>query len=307
MSTSRSLEGKVIVVTGAGQGIGREIALRAAREGGRVVVNDLGVTPSGEGKDESIAAKVVAEINSFGGEAVASTDTIADSAAAARIIATAVDNFGRIDCVINNAGILRDRMFYNMSDEEWDAVIKVHLYGYFYVSRAAAPHFKEQKSGSYVHFTSPSGLIGNTGQANYAAAKMGIVGLSTVIAFDMARFNVRSNCIAPNAWSRMLAGIPVRSKEEGEMMEKFKQNMRADQIAPMCTFLASDLSKEVTGQIFAVRGNEIYLMSQPRVLRTVHHGTGWTTESIAEIALPALKRSFYPLEKHTDMWNWDPI
>lgn len=303
---SRPLEGKVIIVTGAGQGVGRAIALLAAREGGRVVVNDLGTGPGGDGSDQSMATLVVNEIRDAGGEAVASFDSIATRKSAEQIVAAAVDSFGRIDCVINNAGILRDRMFWNMEDEEWDAVMQVHLYGYYYVSRAAAPLFKAQNSGSYVHCTSISGLIGNVGQANYAAAKMGIVGLSTGIAHDMARFNVRSNCIGPSAWSRLLATVPIRDEAHGRRMAMLKAKMRADQVAPLCTFLASDLSREVTGQIFTVRGNEISLYTQTRPFRTAHNGDGWTTERIANVVLPAFRPDFYPLTKHGEMFSWDP-
>ncbi|HEV8690330.1 MAG TPA: SDR family NAD(P)-dependent oxidoreductase, partial [Ideonella sp.] len=195
--TAPMLEGKVIVVTGAGGGIGRDIALAMARAGARVVVNDIGASVAGEGSDAGPAQQVVNEIRAEGGEAAANTDSVSDPRAAGRIIATALDSFGRIDGVVNNAGILRDRFFHKMSDDEWDAVIKVHLYGSYYVSRAAAPHFKEQQSGVYVHMTSTSGLIGNFGQANYAAAKLGVAALSKSIALDMLKFNVRSNCIAP--------------------------------------------------------------------------------------------------------------
>jgi len=265
-----NLVDKVLLVTGGGRGIGREIALFAAKEGARVVVNDLGSAPGGSGSDASVAEEVVAEIKQAGGTAVASTDSIASETSAKQIIAAALDNFGRIDAVINNAGILRDRMFYNMTEEEWTSVIQVHLFGYFYVSRAAAPYFKAQASGSYVHFTSPAGLIGAVGQANYAAAKMGVVGMSTGIAFDMAKYNVRSNCIAPSAWSRLLAGVPIRSKEEEERAAMFQRKMGPEKIAPLCAFLASDAAKSVSGQVFKVRGNEIFLMSQPRPIRSVH-------------------------------------
>ena len=212
----------------------------------------------------SVAEQVVAEISKAGGKAVANGDSVADPLGAERIIKTAIDNFGRIDCVVNNAGILRDRIFHRMSVVDWDAVIKVHLYGAFYMSKAAAPYFKEQESGSFVHFTSTSGLVGNFGQANYAAAKLGIVGLSKSIALDMARFNVRSNCVSPFAWSRLIGTIPTDTPEEKARVERIQNTMTASKIAPICVFLASDLSKDVTGQIFAVRKDEIFLMSQSR-------------------------------------------
>ena len=240
MAQGGCLAGKVVVVTGAGRGIGREIALLAAGEGGKVVVNDLGGSAEGEGSDTGVAQSVVDEIAKAGGAAVANGDSVADPQGAERIVKTAIDHFGRVDCVVNNAGILRDRIFHRMSAVDWDAVIKVHLYGAFYMSKAAAPYFKEQESGSFIHFTSTSGLVGNFGQANYAAAKMGIVGLSKSIALDMARFHVRSNCVSPFAWSRLIGTIPTDTPEQKERVERVKSTMTASKIAPICVFLASD-------------------------------------------------------------------
>jgi len=214
MSKADMLAGKVVVVTGAGGGIGRDIALAMAREGARVVVNDIGASVTGEGVDAGPTQAVVNEIRAAGGEAVASTDSVSQALSAQHIISAALGSFGRIDCVVNNAGILRDRFFHKMGDDEWDAVIKVHLYGAYHVSRAAAPHFKAQESGNYIHMTSTSGLIGNFGQANYSAAKLGVVALSKSIALDMLKFNVRSNCIAPFAWSRMIGAIPTDTPAE---------------------------------------------------------------------------------------------
>jgi NAD(P)-dependent dehydrogenase (short-subunit alcohol dehydrogenase family) len=307
MSVGKCVEGKVIVVTGAGRGIGREIALLAATEGAKVVVNDLGGSADGEGDDVGVAQKVVDEITKAGGVAIANGDSVADPLAAERIIKAAVENFGRVDCVVNNAGILRDRIFHRMSAVDWDAVIKVHLYGAFYMSKAAAPYFKEQESGSFIHFTSTSGLVGNFGQANYAAAKMGLVGLSKSIALDMARFKVRSNCISPFAWSRLIGTIPTETPEQQARVERIRNTMTASKIAPICMFLASDLSKDVTGQIFAVRKDEIFLMSQPRPLRVAHKDGGWTPQSIAETMLPAFQSAFYPLDRSQDVFNWEPL
>jgi NAD(P)-dependent dehydrogenase (short-subunit alcohol dehydrogenase family) len=301
------VEGKVIVVTGAGRGIGREIALLAAAEGAKVVVNDLGGSAEGEGADIGVADQVVGEIRKAGGAAVANGDSVADPQGAERIIAAAIDNFGRVDCVINNAGILRDRIFHRMSAVDWDAVIKVHLYGAFYVSKAAAPYFKDQEQGSFVHFTSTSGLIGNFGQANYAAAKLGIVGLSKSIALDMARFKVRSNCVSPFAWSRLIGTIPTDTPEQRARVERVKNTMTPTKIAPLCVFLASDLSQEVSGQIFAVRKDEIFLMSQSRPMRVAHKDGGWTARTIADTLLPAFKTAFYPLDRSQDVFNWEPL
>ncbi len=297
---------KVVVVTGSGGGIGRDIALAMVREGAKVVVNDLGASVSGEGNDAGPAQAVVNEIKALGGEAVANTDSVSDAAGAGRIIQTALDTFGRIDVVVNNAGILRDRFFHKMSVDEWDAVIKVHLYGAYYVSRAAATHFKEQGSGNYIHMTSTSGLVGNFGQANYSAAKLGVMALSKSIALDMQKFNVRSNCIAPFAWSRMIGSIPTDTDAEKARVERIKQ-MTPAKIAPLAVCLASDAAADTNGQIFAVRNNEIFLMSQPRPVRSVHRSEGWSPETVLSHALPALKASFYPLDRSGDVFSWDPI
>jgi NAD(P)-dependent dehydrogenase (short-subunit alcohol dehydrogenase family) len=300
------LDGKVAIVTGAGGGIGREIALAMGAAGAKVVVNDIGASLAGEGADQAPAERVAGEIRARGGGAVASADSVSTWAAANRIVQTALDAFGRVDCVVNNAGILRDRLFHKMTVEDWEAVIQVHLMGSFYVSRAAATHFREQERGAYVHMTSTSGLIGNVGQANYAAAKLGIAALSKSIALDMRRFNVRSNCISPFAWSRMIASIPAETPEAKARVAKL-QRMEAGKIAPMAVFLASDAAQDVTGQIFAVRANEIFLMSQPRPVRSVHRAEGWTAATIAEQAMPALRASFAPLEVSADVFSWDPV
>lgn len=300
------VSGKVVVVTGAGGGIGRGIALAMAQAGAKVVVNDIGVSLTGEGGGEGPAQAVVREIAAAGGQAVANTDSVAAYDSASRVIQTAIDAFGRIDAVVNNAGNLRDRVFHKMSEEEWRQVIDVHLNGSFFMSRAAAPYFREQESGAFVHMTSTSGLIGNFGQANYAAAKLGIVALSKSIALDMARYNVRSNCIAPFAWSRMTSSIPAETDEEKARVEKLKK-MEANKVAPMAVYLASDAASAITAQVFAVRANEIMLMSQPRPLRSVHHSEGWTPELIGEIAVPAMRKHFYALERSPDVIDWDPI
>lgn len=300
------VEEKVVVVTGAGGGIGRDIALAMAKNGAKVVVNDIGAALDGEGGSAGPAQQVVDEIRAAGGEAVPSTDSVADAASAARIVECAVESFGRIDAVVNNAGILRDRFFHKMSVDEWDAVLKVHLYGAYYVSRAAATHFKEQNAGAMVHMTSTSGLIGNFGQANYAAAKLGIVALSKSIALDMLKFNVRSNCIAPFAWSCMIGAIPTDTDEQRARVDKIRQ-MTPAKVAPLAVYLASDAASAVNGQIFSVRNNEISLISQPRPVRSVHRSEGWTPQSIAEHAMPAMRASFYPLDRSADVFSWDPV
>jgi len=300
------MAGKVAIVTGAGRGIGREIALAMAQEGARVVVNDVGVSVTGEGHDRAPGQEVVDRIRAGGGEAVLNDDSVADWDGAQRIVATAIDAFGRIDCVVNNAGILRDRIFHKMSPEEWGGVIAVHLMGSFNVSRAAADHFRNQESGVYVHMTSTSGLIGNFGQANYSAAKMGIVGLSKSIALDMQRYGVRSNCISPFAFSRMVGAIPTDTPEQQARVEKLKM-MTPQRVAPVAVFLASDAASGVNGQIIAVRGNEIFLMSQPRPLRSIHRAEGWTPQTVAEHMAPAFRDSLYALDRSADIFSWDPL
>lgn len=300
------MQDKVVVVTGAGGGIGRDIALAMAAAGAKVVVNDIGTSTTGEGTDAGPAQRVVDEIKAAGGSAVANTDSVSEAASAANIVACAVDTFGRVDGIVNNAGILRDRFFHKMSLDEWDAVIKVHLYGSYFMSRAAANHFKEQESGALVHMTSTSGLIGNLGQANYSAAKLGLTALSKSIALDMAKFNVRSNCIAPFAWSRMIGSIPTDTPEQQARVAKIQQ-MTPNKIAPLAVYLLSDAANDVNAQVFAVRNNEIFLMSQPRPLRSVHRSEGWTPEFIAEHGMPALKSSFVPMDRSADVFSWDPI
>lgn len=300
------MKDKVVVVTGAGNGIGRATALLLGSLGAKVVVNDLGSSGSGEGQGAGPAMQVVQEIIAAGGQAAADTHSVATRDGAASIIQTAVDHFGRIDGVVNNAGILRDRIFHKMNEDEWRAVIDVHLSGSFFVSRAAAPFFKDQESGTFVHMTSTSGLIGNFGQANYAAAKLGIAALSKSIALDMARFNVRSNCIAPFAWSRLIGTLPSETDAEKQRLARM-QSMKPEQVASVAAFLVGDGSDEINGQILAVRGNEVMVMSQPRPVASVHSATGWDQESLRTHAMPALKRAFTPLDRSPEVFSWDPV
>lgn len=306
MSVNLGLKGKVAVVTGAGGGIGREIALALAAEGVSIVVNDIGVSLTGEGGSESPAQETSGLITQKGGKAVISNESVSSWNGAQLIIKKALDTFGKIDIVVNNAGILRDTIFHKMDPSDWENVINVHLNGSFYVSRAAAPFFREQNSGSFVHMTSTSGLIGNFGQANYSAAKLGIAGLSKSIALDMSRYNVRSNCIAPFAWSRMTNSIPSKTDAEKERVERLKK-MTPDKNAPLAVFLASEAAKEVTGQIFSARLNELFIYNQNRPVKSIHSENGWTPEGIAERAFPAFKNSMTPNERSGDVFSWDPI
>ena len=301
------LEGKVVAVTGGGRGVGREIALLAAQHGAAVVVNDPGVGGCGEGGDAGPAQQTADDILAAGGKAWANLASVTDPRGAASIIEDAVQRFGRIDAVVNNAGILRDAIWHKLSHDDWAAVIDVHLNGCFNVSKAATPYFREQQSGSFIHFTSTSGLIGNIGQANYSAAKLGIVGLSQSIALDMARAGVRSNYIAPFAWSRMTASIPAETPEAQARVERLK-TMSADKIAPLVVYLASDAAKDVTNQIFAVRKNEIVLFSKPRPVRSMTKAEGWTPETIADELIPAFRADMARGDEvSAHVFPYDPI
>jgi NAD(P)-dependent dehydrogenase (short-subunit alcohol dehydrogenase family) len=300
------MEGKVVVVTGAGGGIGREIAVMMAAAGAKVIIADVGASLTGSGASDTPAQQTQQIIRQGGGAAEISTDSVAEWTSAQRIIQAAIDHFGRIDAVVNNAGILRDGIFHRMSADDWLAVISVHLNGSFFVSRAAAEHFRKQESGAFVHITGTSGLIGNVGQANYAAAKLGITALSKSIALDMQRYNVRSNCLSPWAWSRMTSSIPATTPEQKAAVEKL-QRMTPDKNAPLAVFLASDAAKGITGQVFGTRMNEIYLFSSPRPIRIVHRAEGWTPETIAQHAIPAVQAAFMPLDTSEQAFPWDPV
>jgi NAD(P)-dependent dehydrogenase (short-subunit alcohol dehydrogenase family) len=299
------LSGKVVIVTGAGRGVGAEIAKLAAREGARVVVNDLGVSQAGEGGGLGPAEEVVQEIRAAGGQAVADGSNVASWDGAHALFANAMKAWGDVDAIVNNAGILRDTIFHKMSESEWDAVLAVNLKGCFNVARAAAPHFKERQKGAFVHMTSTSGLIGNFGQANYAAAKMGVAGLSKSIALDMQKFGVRSNAIAPFAYTRMVSSIP--DTPENAERNRINRMMTADKIAPFVVALCSDGAKDVNGQVFGVRRNEIYLFSQPRPIRSVHAGEGWSAQACLDVALPAIRKSFFALDRSSDVFTWEPV
>jgi NAD(P)-dependent dehydrogenase (short-subunit alcohol dehydrogenase family) len=295
------LQGKVIAVTGAGRGIGRAVALACAREGASVLVNDPGVETDGSSADSRPARDTVAQIEAAGGAAYANFGDISKPAGALSVIEDAIVLYKRIDGIINCAGILRDVIWHNMTRDEWDAVIDVHLGGAYNISRAATPHFKQQQSGSFVHFTSAAGLIGNVGQANYAAAKMGVVGLSQSLALDMARYGVRSNCIAPIAYTRMVSHLAEELTEDDEGYNPLK-TMSPERVAPLAAYLVSDAAMMISNQIFGVRGNEICIYSKPRPIRTVDNPEGWTLQSIADELIPELRADMALTEETAHDW-----
>jgi NAD(P)-dependent dehydrogenase (short-subunit alcohol dehydrogenase family) len=302
------LDGKVVLVTGGGNGIGRACALLAAQEGAGVLVNDVGASLKGDDAGSPAPAEAVAsEIRAAGGAAIANSESVASLASVKAMVEQARDELGGLHAVINPAGILRDGMFHKMAEADWDAVIEVHLRGAFNVARAAIEHFRDQGEGSYVLFTSTAGLIGNVGQTNYAAAKMGVVGLSRILALEGAARGVRSNVIAPFAWTRMIASIPITDEASARRVRRFQGGMRADQVAPLAIALASPGSGRVSGQIFSVRGNEVALFSQPRPIRQMSRLDGWTAEALNAQALPAMAADYTPLESAATVFPYDPI
>jgi NAD(P)-dependent dehydrogenase (short-subunit alcohol dehydrogenase family) len=287
------LDGRVAIVTGAGRGIGRSVALLLARQGAAVVVNDLGAALDGSGADTSPAQQVVQEITEAGGKAAASGADISDHAAAEGLIREAIDNYGRLDVVVNVAGILRDRMVFNMAEQEWDDVIRVHLKGTFNTTKFAAAHWRslreENAQNRIINFTSVSGLHGSPGQPNYAAAKMGIVGLTYSSANALARYGVTVNAISPGAATRMTASVPEERRRAGAPAESDERS--PDNVAPVVAYLASEQSGWITGRIIHSSGYEVSLYSNPEPVSRII-GTGpWDADALAA----QLERSFGPL------------
>lgn len=294
------LDGKVVLVTGGGNGIGRDCALIAAKEGAKVLVNDLGGGLKGEDEGSAGPAEAVAqEIRAAGGAAASNSDSVTNFKAVQGMVEQAMDTFGGLHAVINPAGILRDTMFHKMGEDDWDRVIEVHLRGSFNVCRATIEHFRDQQDGAYMLFTSTSGLFGNIGQANYGAAKMGIAGLSRIIAMEGARNNVRSNCIAPVAWTRMTQSVPVKDEAAAERRKVMAERIRPDQPARFSVALVSPAAAHVSGQIFGVSGENIMLYSQPRPIETCSRpeGEAWTVDSIIKEALPKMQPKFFDLNR----------
>ncbi|HEY9236858.1 MULTISPECIES: SDR family NAD(P)-dependent oxidoreductase [Phenylobacterium] len=292
------LSGKVVLVTGGGNGIGRDCALIAAAEGAKVIVNDLGGgLGGGDEGSAGPAEKVCEEIRAAGGEAVSNSDSVTNYKAVQGMVEQARDTFGGLHAVINPAGILRDVMFHKMTEDDWDRVIDVHLRGSFNVARATIELFREQNDGSYMFFTSTSGLLGNIGQANYGAAKMGIAGLSRILAMEGARNNVRSNCLAPVAWTRMTQSVPVKDEAAAARRAVMAEKIRADQPARLSVALVSPAAAHISGQVFGASGENIILYSQPRPIDTQTKESGWTVETILSEAMPAMESKFFPLSR----------
>jgi len=293
------LKGKVAVVTGAGRGIGRGIALLMAEEGAKVVVNDLGGAGDGSGASTSPADEVVAEIKKAGGEAVASYNSVATVGGGENIIKTAIDNFGKIDILVNNAGILRDRMIFNMSPEEWEAVMKVHLYGHYNCTKPASVLMRQQRSGRIINMSSSSGL-GNSGQANYSAAKEGIVGFTRTVARDMGRYGVTCNAIRPGAATRLTLtdeliearkiraekGVAAPGAQEPGAAEAIDVGAlpEPEDIAPFAVWLCTDAASDVNGYDFAVRGGHVALYSQPVEIKSIDKAGRWALDELDRAA-----------------------
>src|SRR5437763_6756476 len=290
-----TLEGKVALVTGAGRGIGRGIARLLAREGAAVVVNDLGTSLDGAGVDTGPAATVVREIEAAGGRAVANTESVADFQAAERMVRQVVETFGKLDILVNVAGILRDRMVFNMSAGEWQAVLDVHLKGTSHTCRWAAAHFRERGGGGRIVNTSSTSAFGAPGQPNYAAAKAGIIGLTLSCATSLARYHVTANAILPSGATRMIDSIP-RAREAvahtGKLPSELAVGTERDpeNVAPLVAFLASDAARDVTGHLFGSFGYNIALMSQPKVVTTLRADHRPTVEELCEL----IPRAFGP-------------
>lgn len=286
-----ALEGKVAVITGSGRGIGRATALLMAAEGARVVVNDYGVDVDGRTPRSDPADEVVDLIKQAGGQAVANYDTVATVEGGERMIRAALDTFGRLDAVVHIAGILRDRMIFNMNEDEWDSVIAVHLKGYFCVSKPASILFRQQRAGRIIGFSSGSGLRGNSGQANYGAAKAGIAGMTRVMAKDLGRYGVTVNCISPGASTRMGATIPDSARQaraaRGISGAAAQVGQRPEnppeQVAPMVAYLCTDETANINGQIFAVAGGNVSLLHHPTPFRTLFNAEQWTIDDLSRL------------------------
>lgn len=290
------LKDKVAVVTGAGRGVGRGVAIALAVEGAKVVVNDLGGATDGSGESATPADEVVAEIKKDGGEAVANYDNVATLEGGESIINTAVDSYGKIDILVNNAGILRDKMIFNMTPEEWDVVIKVHLYGLFHCTKPAAILMRQQKGGRIISMSSTSGLLGNAGQANYGAAKAGIAGFTRVVSRDLGRYGITVNAIAPGAGTRMTVSPEMetarqRRIDRGEISQAQADAGKMpepDDVAPIVVYLATDAAADINGCTFGAAGGRIALHTDPVAVKSIYKDGRWTLDELMRVVPTAL-------------------
>ena len=307
-----TLDGKVAIVTGGGGGIGRAVCQHMARLGARIVVNDLGVSVAGDASSAKAADIVVDAIRAEGGEAVANMLSVTERASGKAMVEQAMDTFGRLDIVINNAGIIRMGAFDEVPESDWRGVLETNLYGAVYLSHAAAQVFVGQKSGAFVHMSSAGGLIGSTKQTNYSAAKLGIVGLSQTLARDLGPLGIRSNCIVPSSTSRMTeltdnARKHLLTPEAAENLRRARLASVPEHMAPVIAFLGSDAASALNGQIIGARGSELYLYGHPTALRDISSRENWSAQWFEDNLIDAWAPFLTPLEVITDVFRWAPV
>jgi len=307
-----TLAGKVAIVTGGGGGIGRAVCLHMARLGARILVNDLGVSVAGDRSSAKAADVVVDAIRAAGGEAVANTLSVTEKASGRAMVEQALDSFGRLDIVINNAGIIRMGAYDEMPEADWQGVLRTNLYGAVRLSHAAAQVFVKQGSGAFVHMSSAGGLIGSTRQTNYGAAKLGIVGLSQTLARDLGPLGIRSNCIVPSSTSRMTeltdnARKHLMTPEALENLRRARAASVPEHMAPVIAFLASPAAAALNGQIIGARGGELYLYGHPSPVRGLSSRSGWSHQWFEENLAAAWTPFLTPLEVITDVFTWAPV
>jgi NAD(P)-dependent dehydrogenase (short-subunit alcohol dehydrogenase family) len=298
---------RVAVITGAGRGIGLGLARLLAELGVAVVINDSGVALDGSASDSELAERVASQIAKDGGRAVWNTQSIADPATGEQLVALAQTAFGRLDAWVNAAAITSDRMLFNMTDDAWSNVVETNLSGTFYCMRAALRHFKQARAGRLLNLVSTSGLIGNIGQANYAASKAGMVALARVAALEMVRYGVAVNCVAPFACTRMTESIQGTTPEQRAYLERARR-ATVEQIVPFLAYLLlSEAAAGISGQVFGVRGTEVFLFSQPRVVCTIGQAGGWTLDSLERAVDSALRPWLVPLQTDLELFQYEPL
>ena len=297
---------QVVVITGAGRGIGLGLARYLASQRAAVVINDSGVELNGAPGDAELAERMAAEIREGGGQAVASNASVADGATGPQLVELALKSFGRLDGWVNAAAITRDRMLFNMTDEAWSQVNATNLSGTFFCMRAALKHFKEQKAGRLLNLISTAGLIGNIGQANYAASKAGVFALTRVAALEMVRYGVSVNCVAPFAHTRMTDSIKGTTPEQVAYVERARM-AKVEHVVPLLAFLLSADAEGISGQVFGARGNEVFLFSQPQPMATIGQSGGWTAQSLKRAIDEQLRGSFASLQTDLELFQSEPL